>query len=211
MWTATALLTRMSASPWLRTAAVGRAWIPTFVVQITHRQPYTRLLPKFVDKIARPGTPPKKFEFQPWRPADGKNFSRFVRRLVATDDGQAAFQLPEAAYVNGHFRSLSNFCGMRYIPYVFLKLEHLHEEAPRLAKRLGVDGHPSVRGSLAELRPYDACAHARTLRAHYTDAATVSHVRRYFAEDFRRFGYDATFPSVEAACSSSASARLSKK
>ena len=161
------------------------------------RNPFSRLLSKFVDKVIvhaeellRHGSP------MPYNLTDGQNFSRFVQRPVETQQRRE----PEAFHVNGHFRRQSNFCGLRQIPYSILHMEELHHEAPRLARMLGVDGAPAVRAALERLRPHNKCADALRVRQYY-DPPTIARVRAYFAEDFERFGYSTHMPSVEHLCS----------
>ena len=190
------LMVALEAMPADRVYAIACAaeseWSRVAIV----RNPFMRLLSKFMDKIVHhpnEGSPP------PYHHEDGQHFGKFVQRLEATGF-ETQFRGPEAEYVNGHFRSMSNFCGMRYIPYTYVRMEDLHAEMPRLATRLGVQGAPAVRAMLDQLRPYNACSDALRLRQHY-DAATTARVRAYLAEDFRRFHYSTHLPSVESACS----------
>ena len=170
--------------------ACSREWERIAIV----RNPFTRILSKFLDKLVlHAGTASPL----PYHPEDGQDFGKFVQRLVDTARPQNTRS--EAEYVNGHFRSQSNFCGLRYIPYRFVHMEALYTEAPILARQLAVDAHPGVHALLAQLRPYNACSDALRLHSHY-DARTAALVRSYFAEDFRRFRYAPHFPSVAHAC-----------
>ena len=198
----TPLLQALEALPWTNVTliACSGAWQRVAVV----RNPYMRVLSKFIDKIVdnmpRTVQETNYSEYaKPYRFEDGQHFDRFVGRLMEVSDGGSRHTLPESSYVNGHFRSMSNFCAMRYVPYTYLHQEELHVSAPALVARLGLSGDANVRATLAELRPYNACADAVRIRTWY-DRPTAARVRSYYAEDFRRLGYSPHPPSVEHAC-----------
>lgn len=185
--------------------ACSNAWQRVAIV----RNPYMRILSKFIDKVitnAEAARSKGDSYAPPWRVEDGTDFGKFIARLAATGEGDERLHsnntLTEAMRVNGHFRSASNFCGMRYVPYTYLHQEALHTSAPSLAAKLGVNDDQRVRQVLAELRPHNACTDALRLHQFY-DPPTVARVRAYYAEDFRRLRYPAHFPSIEGACRSS--------
>ena len=178
--------------------ACSREWERIAIV----RNPFSRILSKFLDKVVEHPTNRRLWPL-PYHREDGQDFGKFVQRLVDTTN-QTQNPRPEAEYVNGHYRSQSNFCGMRHIPYRFIHMETLHTEAPILARQLAVEAHPGVHALLAQLRPYNACSDALRMHMHY-DATTAALVRTYFAEDFRRFRYSLHFPSVAHACTGNGS------
>lgn len=183
------------------------------------RNPYARLLSKFEDKIVRHGKDMKPGgeaykEFRiPAQRADGLNFTHFTARLAGVAgltpdvlDGhshhirhrQPVMNKPhsESEYVDEHFRVMSNFCGMRYIPYEWIRYEDLAPGMNRIASQMGVSQHPDVAQQIAKFRPRSTCDEALRLGRSYSEV-DKTRVREYFAEDFKRFGYSDAFPTCD--------------
>ena len=162
----------------------------------------------------------------PARIEDGLNFSAFTQRLAAVNqwesnahrrrprrarpDGKTSGREGsgdkdvrpdgEAHYVDEHFRGGSNFCGMRHVPYRLIRYESLGDGLRQLAAQLGVGSDPTIAQQLDDILPHNRCLEAAKLRKYYT-ASDVVRVRRYFHEDFVRFGYS---PQLPPACNDSA-------
>jgi hypothetical protein len=186
------------------------------------RNPYVRILSKFQDKIGRhsrdrlPGTQTFIGIREPAQRDDGFNFTNFTARLAAVaeiEDGQlgkhhshhvrrkhAASKHPHAEpeYVDEHFRVMSNFCGMRHIPYEWIRYEDLLAGVTKVVEQLGIGGHPDIAAEISKIRPRDACAEAERVAAVFTEV-DKQRIREYYAEDFKRFGYSDVFPTCSAA------------
>lgn len=185
------------------------------------RNPYVRILSKFQDKIVRhsrdrkPGSQALIEIREPAQRADGLNFTNFTARLAAVAEIQdellgkhqshhfrrkhsaSKHAHAESEYVDEHFRVMSNFCGMRHIPYEWIRYEELRAGMGKVVEKLGIRQHPDVAAQIGKIRPHDDCAEAERLGAVFTDV-DKQRVRAYFAEDFKRFGYSDVFPTCGA-------------
>ena len=150
------------------------------------RNPYNRLLSKFEDKIGK-----HKDYRPPAVAADGASFSRFIGRLAASR-GSVNSRI-EAEYVDEHFRTMSSFCGLRHIPYQVIQLEGASwlVALRAITERLGVAGDQRVVNTLSKIRPFEA-DHARKQVHDAYHPRDAELVRRYYAEDFRRFSYSSS-------------------
>jgi hypothetical protein len=182
------------------------------------RNPYVRILSKFQDKIGRhsrdrtPGSHELIAIRAPARRVDGLNFTNFTARLAAVAEiedellsrhhshhlrrKRSASKHPHAEpeYVDEHFRTMSSFCGMRHIPYEWIRYEELLAGMGKVVEQLGISKHPDIAAQMAKIRPHDDCAEAERLGAVFTDV-DKQRIREYYAEDFKRFGYSDVFPT----------------
>jgi len=159
------------------------------------RNPYTRLLSAYLDKIARRGKDRAQrlqdLGFDPQTRTRELPFSRFVQRIAEQSDYE----------MNPHWRPQSAQLLLARIDYGFLgRVESLEADLARLDGLLGGRLLPFY-----AVRDRHGTGAQALLRRHY-DRATRRLVRERFAADFERFGYDPRFKAALATAADPASA-----
>ena len=189
---------------------------PTWTRLAFVRNPYARLQSKYVDKIINDKhSHPNRVPLAPGEPIHGAkwvrkvSFAELVRRMRERSEAVRAGRYPLPVGGDGndeHFRAMSNFCGIRHLPYRHVYYEELRSSAAELLRTLGLESNPEVQNVLGELRPRYP-TNFTLLAEHYTPEVTRQ-VREYYAEDFRRFGYPLSICRIdEAGNAAQASAR----
>ncbi|WP_226664070.1 sulfotransferase family protein [Microbulbifer aggregans] len=136
------------------------------------RNPYTRVLSAYLDKIAR----------FPERPGNNITFDEFVQKLDQDRD---------FLYSNAHWVPQSDLLLMPAAELDFIgKVESLDRDLDEIKRRLQPDNHDQI--TSAGPPPTGA---AKKLRRYYSNQALVDQVARIYRADFETFQYSPEFPA----------------
>ncbi|WGL15406.1 sulfotransferase family protein [Microbulbifer bruguierae] len=136
------------------------------------RNPYSRLLSAYLDKVVRFSD----------RPGNGITFEQFVEKL-ATDR--------KYLYSNAHWVPQSDLLLLPAAELDFVgKVESLDRDLTEIKRRL----QPGNSDQITSAGP-PATGASNKLRRYYSNEALVKQVARIYRADFETFGYDVAFPS----------------
>ena len=159
---------------------------PTFRKIVFVRNPYSRLLSCFLDRVQKPRTIAHKvvanYLAQRGESMDSLDFERFVRAL------------PELLQEDQHWRPQAIECAIDYIDFDLVgRFESLEADARRMMKTF----YPDFRENLGFDSPAKTGSGSRLLEYYAPDIADI--VAQCYEADFRHFSYDRALPAfVEA-------------
>ena len=184
-----------SALPYLNTHADPLSVIesPTIKKYTMVRNPYSRVLSAFLDKIARYNSKPLHLGTDAWYPKVFEKVKNWGRHSVYTDDEHVSFPLflqwlaysGDLACEDEHWVPQAKLLGIGQVHFdVVGRFESLSSHAPKLMNMMGMSGNfPSQRDV-----KFPGTS-ASDLLSEYYGEEEIELVKRLYSEDFKLLRY----------------------